>query len=127
MINKKMWDFIMFFLIIAWSIVLIITINRTNEPLFKRVERRCWKELGSLYMGIVIKVRYGKDGIYYHLNTNKTFNPKCQEQVEGIVEINDSIYKPKGTWSFCIYKQANPDSVILIKCDFDCSIYREGE
>jgi hypothetical protein len=125
--ENKVFDMITYCAIIAWGIIIVIVITRSNESFLKSRERYCYRVMRSCYQGKIIKIWYGNGGEYYDLETKITFNPRCQEYFENSVMVGDSIYKPKGTWSFYIYKQANPDSVILIKCDFDCSIYREGE
>jgi hypothetical protein len=103
-----------------------------NEPLIKTKERRCYRELGIRYYGKVLSISYGNHGYFYILDNKQFllrqwFTPKCQEQIKRKVEIGDSIYKPKGTWDFYIYKKANPDSVIFIDCDFDCNIYTKNK
>jgi hypothetical protein len=128
----KNQDKIAYILIIAGSILTIMIYKRMNEPSIKKLERRCYREFNTCYNGKVLDVSYSVNGETYwlntkHLLTRQIYRPRCQERAKNKVEIGDSIYKSKGTWSFCIYKQANPDSVIFIKCDFDCSIYREGE
>jgi hypothetical protein len=78
----------------------------------------------TCYYGKVLRKSYGNHGEFYILNT-KWFTPRCQDKVKEKVAVGDSIYKPENTWSFYIYKQAHPDSVIFIECDFDCSVYEK--
>jgi hypothetical protein len=125
-------DRIAYVLILFGIIVTIAIHKRMNEPLLETQKRNCNREFNTCYNGKILRKSCGNHGEFYildtkYFSTRQWFTPRCQEKIKNKVEIGDSIYKSEGTWSFYIYKQANPDSVILIKCDFDCSIYREGE
>jgi hypothetical protein len=130
---EKTFDIIGCLLICGGVFLSISIYKRMHEPLIRSIEKRCYRELETCYSGKVLEKSHGNHGEFYILSTKRSFTrrqwftPKCQGQIERKITIGDSIYKPKGTWNFYIYKQSNPDSVIFIECNFDCNIYKEDE
>ena len=118
------------YILIVIFVILFIKINqRMNQHYLQRLERRCFREMKTSFAGKVQTISHSVSGEAYWLDEKiwlkkQIFRPKCQELVKGKVEVGDSIYKPKHTWNFFLYKQANPDSVTFFECDFDCSKYK---
>jgi hypothetical protein len=124
MINKINQDTIAYILLFLGILLFFLIMRRSNEPINRTMERRCFREMNSIYKGVVTKKWYSISGNFYNLSTKKTFFPRCQDIFsDKLIETGDSLYKPKGTFNFYIYKNTNPDSVIFIECDFDCKSY----
>ena len=126
MINK---DIIGYILLCVGIVFTIMIVRECNDTL-KREKRSCIRFFNVSYKGIVIR-EIGGVNLGYRLDAKnarkRIFYPRCQSLIRGLIEIGDSLYKPRRSFDLYIFKNANPDSVIFIKCDFDCSIYKNSE
>lgn len=82
-----------------------------------RAYRQCSAHKASVFQGIVIS----RSGTCIRLNNGSRLclHHRCWNQDRSI-NIGDSIYKPANTFDMYIFRQADPDSVIFVRCDFDC-------
>jgi hypothetical protein len=115
---------------------------RKSDPNINAYEHNykiCLKDYASEYSGVIIKNFFSRGTYMSQLSNNKIFVCYCRDKMfkmyyKGdslieweLLEVGDSIYKPAGTFNAYIYKQANPDSVIFIECDYDCEINLRGQ
>ena len=120
---KKTVSFIVNVLVVGFFAYLVITLIWFPPNL---AENYCHRRYDTVYKGVIIRIGGGNSGDTFRLRDGKIFLPKCQELIQGKVEVGDSLYKPKNSFDMYIYKKANPDSVIYIPCDFDCNIVKEN-
>ena len=106
---------------IALFISMLFYFNRPTENSNISNKRYCISEKNKLLKGIVVREYYSRRLIFV-LNDSSLFAPQCT-RINSKLSIGDSIYKPSGVFDCYIYKKANPDSVIFVKCDFDCNLY----
>lgn len=83
----------------------------------------CIKDKSAICSGTIVKNYYSRGSFMSKLKNDNIFKWRCKDKVKDILEVGDSIYKPSGTFDTYIFKQANPDSVIFIECDFDCDYW----
>ncbi|HUX53479.1 MAG TPA: hypothetical protein VMV56_03620 [Williamwhitmania sp.] len=106
-------------------ICVIYYFNRPEESTYQSNLRYCAKKKEKTYNGVIVRLYYS-GGPVYVLKDSTLFSTLCAER-NNRIHIGDSIYKPSGTFSYYIYRKANPDSVIFVKCDFDCNSIRKTE
>ena len=82
-----------------------------------RAYRQCKDFKTRVIQGVVIY----RSGICIRLcdGNRLCLRQRCWNQ-DRAINIGDSIYKPANTFDMYIFRQANPDSVIFVRCDFDC-------
>lgn len=118
---------------IAIIIILLMVIFRgaedsNNSPL-EHNKKICLENKKTTCKGIIVKSWYSRGEYMSKLENSSIYEWKCSKGINEIIEKGDSIYKPSGTFDTYIYKNANPDSVIFVECDFDCDYWhkRYGE
>lgn len=116
--NFREISFISMVIICLFIVYIIYDTLNPIPPSNYRLREACLKYQNSIYNGSVIRRSYEKH-FYYHLTDSSFFRLYCLGDQH--IEIGDSIYKPSGTFDVFVYKKANPDSVVLIECDFDCN------
>lgn len=72
--------------------------------------------------GIVKDNFRNQDGMLTLLKNNEIVYWYCNSNnITDNLSAGDSIYKPSKTFSTYVFKKANPDSALLIVCEFDCN------
>ena len=100
-------------------------LQKAQKPAIQTNKDICEYQKKQVYSGVIIKNFWSRGSFGSQLNSGNLFQWRCKSKVRNVIEVGDSIYKPSGTFDTYIYKKANPDSVILIKCDFDCDYWEK--
>jgi hypothetical protein len=88
-------------------------------------KQHCIDEKIKIYNGVIVD-KFQSRGTVYVLSDGSHFSTQCAEK-KNRMNVGDSLYKPSNTFDYYIYKKANPDSVVFVKCDFDCDMYDKVE
>lgn len=124
MLDSKLQVIIKLIVFSSLSVLILIYVLHFYQVKFNVFDKSrksiCKSDRREIFTGIV-RVSYHREACFYsRINDNRDYMWRCKNRVKDIIEIGDSIYKPSGTFDTYIYKNANPDSVIFIECDFDC-------
>ncbi len=107
---------------IVLLILFVLHVDKPTENYKISNKRYCITEKKKLLRGVIVREYYSR-GVIFVLNDSSLFVPQCLRIVRRL-SIGDSIYKPSGTFDCYIYKSADPDSMVFIKCNLDCdSLY----
>ncbi len=118
---------------------LFIKKSDPNITVFEQSFNVCLKNYNSEYSGTIIKNFFSRGTYMSQLSNNKIFVCYCRDKVfkryyDGdslirweLLSIGDSIYKPAKTFDFYLYKNANPDSIVFIECNYDCEVRLRGQ
>lgn len=96
---------------------------KDQRPASLKNKEICIEHKNRVYSGVILNNYTSRGTLISLLNNKDKFGWYCKSKVRDIIEVGDSIYKPSGTFDTYIFKQANPDSVIFIECDFDCDYW----
>lgn len=99
--------------------------KKTQKPAIVTNKEICLIDKQSDYKGIISKTYVSRGDLISLLDNRIKFMWWCKSKVRDIIEVGDSIHKPSGTFDTYIYKNASPDSVIFVKCDFDCDYWEK--
>ena len=81
-----------------------------------RLIRECKEHKARMFQGVVISIH---NCIMLSDSSQLCLRRWCPNQ-SWAINIGDSIYKPANTFDMYIFRRANPDSVIFIRCSFCC-------
>ena len=111
--------YLLCFLLVLFIICIgLVRWQESQQPADVRAYRQCKAHKSKVLQGVVVS----RAGLCFRLNDrNRTVFClyDCRAQLQ-LINIGDSIYKPANTFDMYIFRQANPDSVIFVRCDFDC-------
>jgi len=119
--NKPTINALLSLIIVAVFICVFYYFSKPKDDYHIANNRHCKLEKSKIYAGVIVR-EYNSKGPVYVLTNGRIFSTFCAEQDKKL-QIGDSVYKPTGTFSYYIFKGANPDSVVFVECDFDCNIY----
>ena len=120
--NKKIASGLMLCAFIYFAYTALI---RTQKPTWQTNKESCLLQKETAYASKVTENIWSRGSFISRLDNKELFKWRCKSKVKDIIEVGDSIYKPSGTFDTYIFKQANPDSMIFIKCDFDCDYWEK--
>ncbi|MBN2611580.1 MAG: hypothetical protein JXB00_08495 [Bacteroidales bacterium] len=122
----KLIQSLFFGLLLVVLIVFAIKVLRNKKvPAVEHNKSICLQRRETEFKGVVLENIWSRGSFISKLNNGNLYRWWCKSKVRDIIEVGDSIYKPSGTFDTYIYKNANPDSVIFVECDFDCDYWEK--
>lgn len=112
-------------LLIGFVVVVLKGVGRSQKSPYLSNKEACEIKKERLIHGIVEKNTWSRGAFISILHNEKMYSWRCKSKVRDIIKPGDLIYKPSGTYNTYIYKNADPDSMIFISCEYDCNYWLE--
>ncbi|WP_026473658.1 hypothetical protein [Alkaliflexus imshenetskii] len=129
-VNKKIqsfWFLVLFLILIIGGILRYCIFKRPYKELYS-VKEYCLKEKDTSFSGRIINTYFDKTNKGAFVFSFKEKEDTLKHSIylivlhpESYIQEGDSIVKIKGESKYNIYKDSNPDSLVIL--DFDCSFW----
>lgn len=124
-ITSLIYKLIFGLMIFSFAYFAYKAMQKAQKPGIQTNKEICLKDKKSVFSGTVIELKWSRGTYLAKLDNGNFIEWWCKSKVRDVVGVGDSIYKPSGTFDTYIFKNANPDSVIFIECDFDCDYWEK--